>query len=70
MIDAVIGSIIMMTASMALFLAIEVAEKTIKDAGAQPLSYSEKAWLEGLGFNNADKLNEFEQELRQLRNVD
>lgn len=69
MIDAVIGSIIMMTASMALFLAVEVAEKTINNAGAQPLSYSEKVWLESLQFNqnlDPDKLKALEQELKEL----
>ena len=68
MIDAVIGSIIMMTASMALVLAVEVAEKTINNAGAQPLSYSEKAWLEeDLGFDpSGAELKALEQELKQL----
>ena len=69
MIDAVIGSIIMMTASLALVLAVEVSEKTINNAGAQPLSYSEKAWLEAdLGFDpNGDQLKALEQELEQLQ---
>ena len=68
MIDAVIGSIIMMTASMALVLAVEVAEKTIKNAGAQSLSYSEKAWLEtDLDFTlNGDEIKALERELKQL----
>ena len=68
MIDAVIGSIIIMTASLALVLAIEVAEKTINNAGAQPLSYSEKAWLEeDLGFDpSGAELKVLEQELKEL----
>ena len=68
MIDAVIGSIIIMSASMALVLAIEVAEKMINNAGAKPLSYSEKAWLEeDLGFDpNGAELKALEQELKEL----
>ena len=68
MIDTVIGSIIIMSASMALVLAIEVAEKTINNAGAQPLSYSEKAWLEeDLGFDpSGAELKALEQELKEL----
>ena len=69
MIDAVIGSIIMMTASMALLLAVEVAEKMIKNAGTQPLSYSEKVWIESLQFNqnlDPDKLEAFKAELEAL----
>ena len=64
MIDAVLGSIIMMMASMALVLAVEVAEKTINNAGAQALSYSEKTWLEG--DLDADEIKALEQELKQL----
>ena len=68
MIDAVIGSIIMMTASLALVLAVEVSEKTLNNAGAQPLSYSEKAWLEAdLGFDpDGTELKALEQEIKQL----
>ena len=47
MIDAIVGSIIMMAASLSLVLAIEIAERSINSAGAQPLSLAEQAWLKG-----------------------
>ena len=68
MIDAVIGSIIMMAASLSLVLAIEIAERSINSAGAQPLSFTERAWLKGnLNFTDED-LKSLEQELKQLEN--
>ena len=68
MIDAIIGSIIMMTASLSLVLAIEIAERSINSAGAQPLSLAEQSWLKGeLNFTD-DDLKSLEQELKQLEN--
>ncbi len=68
MIDAVIGSIIMMAASLSLVLAIEIAERSINSAGAQPLSLAEQVWLKGeLNFTD-DDLKSLEQELKQLEN--
>ena len=68
MIDAVIGSIIMMAASLSLVLAIEIAERSINSAGAQPLSLTEQAWLKDeLNFTD-DDLKSLEQELKQLEN--
>ena len=68
MIDAIIGSIIMITASLSLVFAIEIAERSIKSAGAQPLSLTEQAWLKDeLNFTD-DDLKSLEQELKQLEN--
>ena len=68
MIDAVIGSIIMITASLSLVFAIEIAERSINSAGAQPFSVAEKEWLKGeLNFTD-DGLKSLEQELKQLEN--
>ena len=68
MIDAVVGSIIMMVASLSLVLAIEIAERSINSAGAQPLSLAEQVWLKGkLNLTNND-LKSLEQELKQLEN--
>ena len=47
MIDAVVGSIIMMAASLSLVLAIEIAERSVNSASAQPLSLAEQVWLKG-----------------------
>ena len=68
MIDAVIGSIIMMAASLSLVLAIEIAERSINSASAQPLSLAEQSWLKGeLNLTDND-LKSLEQELKQLEN--
>ena len=68
MIDAVIGSIIMMAASLSLVLAIEIAERSINSSGAQPLSLAEQAWLKDeLNFTD-DDLKSLEQDLKQLEN--
>ena len=45
MINAVLGSIIMMIASTALFSAVEVIELALSDAARQPLSSSEQELL-------------------------
>ena len=66
MIDAIVGSIIMMTASLSLVLAIEIAERSINSAGAQPLSLAEQAWLKDeLNFTD-DDLKSLEQKLKEL----
>ncbi len=68
MIDAIVGSIIMMAASLSLVLAIEIAERSINSSGAQPLTIAEQAWLKDeLDFTD-DDLKSIEQELRQLVN--
>ena len=68
MIDAVVGSIIMMAASLSLVLAIEIAERSINSASAQPLSLAEHVWLkDDLDLTDND-LKSLEQELRQLEN--
>ena len=68
MIDAVVGSIIMMVASLSLVLAIEIAERSINSASAQPLTPFEQVWLKGeLNFTDND-LKSLEQELKQLEN--
>jgi hypothetical protein len=68
MIDAVVGSIIMMAASLSLVLAIEIAERSLNSAGAQPLSLAEQVWLKGeLNFTD-DDLKSLEQELKKLEN--
>ena len=68
MIDAVVGSIIVMAASLSLVLAIEIAERSINSASAQPLSLAEQVWLKGeLNLTDND-LKSLEQELKQLEN--
>ena len=68
MIDAVVGSIIMMAASLSLVLAIEIAERSINSASAQPLNLAEQVWLKSeLNLTDND-LKSLEQELKQLEN--
>ena len=66
--DAVVWSIIVMAASLSLVLAIEIAERSINSASAQPLSLAEQVWLKGeLNLTDND-LKSLEQELKQLEN--
>ena len=68
MIDAIIGSIIMITASLSLVFAIEIAERSIKSAGAQPLSVVEQAWLKGEHNFTDEDLKDLEDDLKELEN--
>ena len=68
MIDAVVGSIIMMAASLSLVLAIEIAERSINSASAQPLNLAEQVWLKGKFNLTNNDLKSLEQELKQLEN--
>lgn len=45
MLDAVVGSMIMLVATSSLLFAIEVAEQAINQSGRYPLSSDEKAML-------------------------
>ena len=42
MVDAVVGSVIMIVAATSLLFAIEVAEQAINQSGRYPLSFEEK----------------------------
>ena len=48
MIDAVVGSVIMVVATTSLLLAVEVAEDAFSSAGRYPLNPDEQVLLEGL----------------------
>ena len=56
MLDAVVGSVIMVIATTSLFAAVEVIEKGFADAGRQPLSQRELRLLERVG--RADALDQ------------
>ena len=49
MIDAVIGGVIIVTATSSLLMALEVAQKAFDQAGRYPLTTNEKEVLEGVG---------------------
>ena len=56
MLDAVVGSVIMVIATTSLFAAVEVIEKGFADSGRQPLSRREERLLERVG--RADALDQ------------
>ena len=67
MLDAVVGSVIMVIATSSLFAAVEVIEKGFADAGRQPLSYREEQLLERVGRNDdRDQLQFWQDSLQSL----
>ena len=50
MVDAVVGSVIMVVATTSLLFAIEVAEKAFDEAGRYPLNQDERTVLESVGI--------------------
>ena len=50
MVDAVVGSVIMVVATTSLLFAIEVAEKAFDQAGRYPLNQEERTLLENVGL--------------------
>ena len=50
MVDAVVGSVIMIVATTSLLFAIEVAEQAIDQSGRYPLSFEEKTMLKNAGI--------------------
>ena len=59
MLDAVVGSVIMVIATTSLFAAVEVIEKGFGDSGRQPLSRREEKLLERVGRVNARDQQQF-----------
>ena len=59
MLDAVVGSVIMVIATTSLFAAVEVIEKGFADGGRQPLSRREEKLLERVGRVNARDQQQF-----------
>lgn len=59
MLDAVVGSVIMVIATTSLFAAVEVIEKGFADSGRQPLSRREEELLERVGRVNARDQQQF-----------
>ena len=48
MIDAVVGSVIMVVATTSLVLAVEVSEKAFRQSGYQPLSQQEERLVDSI----------------------
>ena len=55
MVDAVVGSVIMVVATTSLFLAVEVSEKAFEEAGRYPLNQDERTVLESVGLYASDQ---------------
>ena len=54
MVDAIVGSVIMVVATSSLFLAIDVAERAMNSAGRYCLSESEKITLSRAGLSEGE----------------
>lgn len=54
MLDAVVGSVIMVVATTSLLFAVEVAEKAFDNSGRYRLNEEEKSMLVSLGFSEQD----------------
>ena len=59
MLDAVVGSVIMVIATTSMFAAVEVIEKAFADAGRQPLSQREEKLLDRVGRVDARDQQQF-----------
>ena len=66
MLDAVVGAVIVVVATSALVLAIEVAEQSLDSAGRQPLNAAELELLQRAGRSDADSLNKLRADLDAL----
>ena len=59
MVDAIVGGVIMVVATTSLFLAIEVAEKAMNNAGRYCLTPDEIKTLNDAGLTTQSQLDEF-----------
>jgi hypothetical protein len=66
MLDAIVGAVIMVVATSALVLAIEVAEQSLNSAGRQPLNSAELELLQRAGRSDAASLNKLRADLDAL----
>ena len=66
MLDAIVGAVIVVVATSALVLAIEVAEQSLDSAGRQPLNSSELELLQRAGRSDAASLNKLRADLDAL----
>ena len=66
MLDAIVGAVIVVVATSALVLAIEVAEQSVDSAGRQPLNSAELELLQRAGRSDAASLNKLRADLDAL----
>ena len=55
MVDAVVGSVIMVVAATSLLFAVEVSEKAFEEAGRYPLNQDERTVLESVDLYQSDQ---------------
>ena len=56
MVDAAVGAVIMVVATLGLVLAVEVGEQAFNSAGSYPLTVSERELLQAAGLADAQHL--------------
>ena len=66
MLDAIVGAVIVVVATSALVLAVEVAEQSLDSAGRQPLNAAERELLQQAGRSDAESLNKLQADLNSL----
>tara|TARA_B100000073_G_scaffold346671_1_gene358704 strand:+ start:3217 stop:3429 length:213 start_codon:yes stop_codon:yes gene_type:complete len=66
MLDAAVGALIVVVATSALVLAIEVSEKAFNSAGQQPLSPAELEMLQSAGRSDSASLSQLKSDLEAL----
>lgn len=59
MVDSLVGAVIMVTATTALVLALQVAESALKDAGCYSLTRQEVEVLRSAGLSTTESQNKF-----------
>ena len=65
MISALIGSVIMSAVTVAMLLAIDVTDKSLRNVGKYPLTIQERQILIDAGFNFQD-IENINQEIKSL----
>jgi len=66
MVDSVVGALIVVVASSALVMAVQVAEQALQSAGRQPLNPAELELLELAGRSDSTSLNTLQADLDLL----
>ena len=66
MIDAIVGSVVIVIATTALALAVEVGQKALTAAGRYPLTSSERQMLLTAGRSDQESLRLLQQDLEGM----
>lgn len=66
MLDAVVGAVIVVAATVALALAVEVGQKSFLSAGRYPLNKAEIRLLESAGLSDPKSISDLNKDLDSL----